>query len=109
MVINRFVKYLVSILFVSFISGCFSKEKELLANKEQEKKYPVEVIKRKLVQDKRNKPIVTSTKPKMSKPISNSAGNAKDNRFDEIYIVPNQFPFKNKMKDDKSQELEKSK
>ena len=47
-------------------------------------------------QAKKNKPIVSRSHPKTSKPISESAGNADEHRFDDVYIVPNRFPLKDK-------------
>lgn len=55
----------------------------------------MDINKKKTVQAK---PTTSTAKSSTSKPISDSAGNAKEQKKDELYIVPNQFPLKNEAK-----------
>jgi len=56
------------------------------------------------------KPQVSSTQSGKSKPISESAGNAADQKSDELYEVPNRFPEKEWLNEEpeKKEEAEKT-
>ncbi|TQV89267.1 hypothetical protein [Aliikangiella coralliicola] len=58
-------------------------------------------------QNQTDQPQVSTSSSQTSRPLSESSGNAKDNKFDELYVVPNRFPLKDKEGQDKEEQKKK--
>ena len=53
-----------------------------------------------ITKNQQPKPITSTSKGGISKPLSDSAGNAHEHKKEELYIVPNQFPFRDEAKEE---------
>lgn len=56
-----------------------------------------------------DKPQVSTSKSGQSKPLSESAGGAEKLKKDELYVVPNRFPEKELLEEEKEKQKEKTK